>query len=50
MSSWSPPSGSEPNPPHWDTKHVKIIDPNDSRGGQSAVDAIWNEMQGNDRG
>lgn len=36
----------EPNPPHWDTHHVKIIDPND-HGAQKTVDDIFHEVGGN---
>jgi hypothetical protein len=36
---------SEPNPPSWDTKSVKIIDPNDGTC-QKTVDAIWGENGG----
>ena len=38
-------ASSEPNPPSWDTKGVKIIDPNDGTC-QHTVDAIWSENGG----
>jgi len=37
---------SEPNPPHWDTKHVKVVDPHDSRGCQGLSDSLFGEMGG----
>ena len=36
----------EPNPPNWDTNHVKILHPNDANENQQIVDDIYKEMGG----
>lgn len=36
----------EPNPPRWDTDHVKILSPDDPEKNQQIVDDIYKEMGG----
>ena len=36
----------EPNPPTWDAKWVKLIDPEDPSAGQSAINEVWFENGG----
>lgn len=43
-------SASEPNPPRWDTKWVKFIDPNDPSGGQRVINDVWHENGGSNPG
>ena len=43
-------SASEPNPPRWDTKWVKFIDPKDSYHGQRTIDDVWHENGGSNPG
>lgn len=38
--------GAEPNPPNWDGRRVKIIDPNNAGGAQKIVDDIFHEVGG----